>query len=140
MRKIVCRYCQKIVPESGHSCIYDNHNRKKYNKYRKDYVEKNSETIKPLMSVRWRKLRLKIIARDSYHCQRCLIKYGIINGEKIEAHHIKSRLNYPELMFDENNIIAICQTCNVQLGNDDKLDFKWNPPDDTNDDGFIFNL
>ena len=83
---------------------------------------------------------MKIIARDNYHCQRCLLKYGIINGEKIEVHHIKSRLNYPELMFDENNIIAICQTCNVQLGNDDKLDFKWNPPDDTNDDGFIFNL
>ena len=93
MRKKVCKSCHKVVPESGHECAYDDYNRKQYNKYRKDYIEKNKETIKPLMSTRWRKMRSRIIARDSFHCQRCFIKFGIINGESLEAHHIKSRLD-----------------------------------------------
>ena len=135
MRKVVCKYCNKVVSESGHDCIYSNHNRKKYNKYRKGYIEKNSYTIAPILTKRWRSLRLHILDRDKYHCQRCLIKFGIINGENLEAHHIKSRLNHPELMFDEHNIIAICRTCNVQLGTKDKLDFKWSV-DSPEDDGF----
>ena len=134
MRKKVCKFCNKVVSSSGHDCPYSNYNRKQYNKYRRNYVEKNKNTLAPLQTKRWRNLRLSIFQRDNYHCQRCLLKYGIINGENLEAHHIKSRLNYPELMFDEQNIIAICRTCNVQLGTKDKLDFKWTLDNSEEDD------
>lgn len=130
MRKKICKYCNKVVSEAEHNCTHAKHNRKKYNQYRRDYVERNKETIAPLMTKQWRKLRLDILQRDKHHCQRCLIKYGIINGENLEAHHIKSRLNYPELMFDEHNIVTICRTCNVQLGTKDKLDFEWSLQDE----------
>ncbi|EEL15548.1 hypothetical protein bcere0016_40550 [Bacillus cereus 95/8201] len=33
-------------------------------------------------------------------------------------------------MFDENNLICLCFTCNNQLGTKDKLDFGWNVPDE----------
>lgn len=39
-------------------------------------------------------------------------------------HHIKSRKNFPELMFDDENLITLCKTCNLQLGTKDKLDFE----------------
>lgn len=59
-------------------------------------------------------------------CQRCLNKFNLITTQELEVHHIKSRLNYPELAWDDDNLICICATCNKSLGTKDKLDFKWN--------------
>lgn len=103
--------------------------KEKYNATKRDYYRKNKETLKPLMSKRWSEFRLHIIARDNKMCKRCQIKYGIINSEKLQVHHIKSRIHYPELMYDEDNVITLCQTCNVQLGTSDKLDFEWEKPE-----------
>lgn len=78
----------------------------------------------PLKTTRWTKLRKKILKRDKYLCQRCLIKYEIINPRQLQAHHIKSRRDFPQLVFDESNIICVCKTCNLQLGTKNKLDFE----------------
>lgn len=74
---------------------------------------------------KWKKKRLTILKRDNYLCQRCKIKYGILNGEELTVHHIKSRKNHPELAFEDSNLITLCKTCNNQLGTKDKLDFDW---------------
>ena len=121
-RKKICKYCNKLVDEN-HVCQKKSNER--YNKYKRDYYRKNKETVAPIMSYKWKKFRKFIIDRDDNMCQRCYIKYGIINGDQLQAHHIKSRINYPELMYDENNVIAVCKTCNLQLGTNDKLDFEW---------------
>ena len=73
----------------------------------------------------WRKLRERVLNRDNNLCQRCLYKFGIINSKNLEAHHIKSRLNYPELELEIDNIVCVCKTCNLQLGTADKLDFEY---------------
>lgn len=100
----------------------------KKNKYskklQKQCYEKNNKTMKLLSSARWKKLRTLIIKRDKGLCQRCFIKYGIINGEDLQVHHIKPRVKYPELMFEESNLITLCRTCNLQLGTNEKLDFE----------------
>lgn len=76
---------------------------------------------------------MQIIKRDGFLCMRCFIKYNIINSEELTVHHILSRKNYPELMFEDSNLICLCSTCNKQLGTKDKLDFEWTAKEETRD-------
>lgn len=89
-----------------------------------------SESDKLMKSYRWKKLRLKIINRDCF-CQRCFYKYNIINSSinELTVHHILSRHTHIELMFDEDNLMCLCDTCNKQLGTKNKLDFEWKVPE-----------
>lgn len=110
--------CGKIIPEESRcSC-------KKIAKrnYMREYQRKHKDN--PLKTTRWTKLRKKVLKRDGYLCQRCLYKYNVLNSTELQAHHIRSRKNYPELVFVEENIITLCGTCNRQLGTSDKLDFE----------------
>lgn len=53
---------------------------------------------------RWRR---RVYARDNYTCQRC----GYDKGKRLQAHHIKSWINYPESRFDISNGITLCIPC-----------------------------
>lgn len=108
------------------------------NDYQKDYYKKNKEVLAPLTSSRWRKLRSIIIKRDGSRCQRCFVKYGIITIDTLQVHHIKPRIKYPELIFDESNCITLCKTCNLQLGTQEQLDFE--PTTDLQNIDFDFKL
>ncbi|MFZ0444199.1 MAG: HNH endonuclease [Bacillus sp. (in: firmicutes)] len=93
-------------------------------------AEKNQLSDDFYTKKKWRKFRKRILKRDQGVCLRCLIKYNVVTTESLEAHHIKSRLNYPELSFDESNVMTLCKSCNTQLGTADKLDFKYEVPKD----------
>lgn len=124
-RKIICKYCGKIVIENDdHNCKGKDEKRQDYNRKKREYYQKNKETLKPLMSKKWRNFRSLIIKRDNSLCQRCYIKHGIINGDELQVHHIKPRIYFPELMFDEDNVVTLCKTCNIQLGTNG-IDFEW---------------
>lgn len=112
--------------------------KKNRNKYQRNYYEKNKELLKPLSSTRWRKLRSLIIKRDNGHCQRCLSKFKIITSSNLQVHHIKPRIDFPELMFEESNLITVCKTCNLNLGVSGELDFE--PKIDLKDFDFDFKL
>ena len=56
----------------------------------------------------WRK---KMFERDSYACQVC----GDNKGGNLNAHHIKSYTQYPELRFDINNGITLCIDCHKEI-------------------------
>ena len=75
--------------------------------------ETNTEDDKFLRSTAWYNKRRKIIQRDNGYCQRCFYKYGILETERLQVHHIKSRLHYPELKMEDSNLITVCQTCNL---------------------------
>lgn len=116
-KKKSCGGCGKLIP---------------YNETcgcRKRKVKKSSElseTDKLRKTARWARKRNYIKERDGGHCQRCLIKYSIINSKDLSAHHIEPA-DIHELFFDENNLVCVCMTCNRQLGQKG-IDFDWEPP------------
>lgn len=117
-RKKTCS-CGKIIPETE-KCECK---RKRKRDYMREYQRK--EVDNPLKTTRWNKyLRPYVLRRDKHLCQRCLYKYGVANAEDLHVHHIKSRKNYPELVFDDKNLLTVCRTCNLQLGTKDELDFE----------------
>lgn len=60
-------------------------------------------------SGRWKKKQKAILKRDNYMCQKCK-RYGR-RIEAAVAHHIKHVDEFPELAFDEKNLISLCFAC-----------------------------
>jgi 5-methylcytosine-specific restriction endonuclease McrA len=117
-RKKTCS-CGRIIPE-GTRCECK---RKKKRDYMREY--QRNEVDNPLKTTRWSKhVRPYVLRRDNYLCQRCLHKFGEANPKELQVHHIKSRKNYPDLVFDTSNLLTVCKTCNLQLGTKDELDFE----------------
>lgn len=54
----------------------------------------------------WRKL---VYERDGYKCTQCGSK------DKLNAHHLKSWKDFPELRYDINNGITLCEKCHIKL-------------------------
>lgn len=120
MKYKVCNYCGKKYPD-GESCQCRIENS---NEYSKNYYEENKERKKMLNSKRWKDLRIRTIKRDGGMCNRCWVELGIIETSQLQVHHIKPRSEYPELMFDPDNLITVCKTCNLALGTSGKLDWE----------------
>jgi 5-methylcytosine-specific restriction endonuclease McrA len=58
----------------------------------------------------WRKLRLKVLQRDDYTCYVC-------GGTANAVDHLVPRaMGLDELDHDENNLAAICKSCNSVKG------------------------
>jgi len=72
------------------------------------------------ITIEWRKTIFKLF---DYECQICRAKNG--NGKKIilNAHHIKTWSEYPNLRWDLKNGICLCEKCHNQIrGNEKKLE------------------
>jgi len=66
---------------------------------------------------RYRNWRKKIFERDRYKCQEC----GKVGGF-LQAHHIKMKYKFPELLFDLLNGITLCYNCHQQLHKNEEED------------------
>lgn len=113
-----CQNCGKKI-EFNKNCDC-----KDSNKLKREYYQNNKEEHKFLNSKVWKNKRKYIIERDGHSCQRCLSKFGIINAKNLQVHHIKSRKDFPKLRLDDDNLITLCKTCNLQLGTTNRLDFE----------------
>jgi len=118
----ICPHCNNLYDEREVSCQCQKDLR---NEYSKKYYEDNKEMKKMFNSSRWKKLREIIIRRDGYMCNRCFVQLGIVVNDDLQVHHIIPRIDRPDLMFDENNLVAVCKTCNLQLGTKGELDWEY---------------
>lgn len=60
-------------------------------------------------SSHWKRKREQILRRDNYLCQWCR-RYGRI-AEASTVHHIKHVDEYPELAYEDANLISLCTGC-----------------------------
>lgn len=60
-------------------------------------------------SIRWKKKRKQILRRDGYVCQGCK-RFGK-QTEAVTVHHIKHADEYPELAFEDDNLVSLCNAC-----------------------------
>ncbi len=54
--------------------------------------------------------RTSVFSRDDHTCQQCNLR-----GGKLNAHHIKSFNDYPELRYNIDNGITYCLECHKEL-------------------------
>ena len=59
--------------------------------------------------IEYRLWREAVFARDNFICQKCSKR-----GGNLEAHHIKSFKNFPELRFAIDNGLTLCVLCHNQ--------------------------
>lgn len=64
----------------------------------------------------WRKLREQKLNEYYAHCQRCFVNHGIFVTSNLEGHHIVSRKIDESLELEPENVVIVCKTCNLQLG------------------------
>lgn len=70
-------------------------------------------------SLDYKMWRMSVFERDNWTCQSCGLRNHIGLGKNLylTAHHIKSWAHYPELRFEINNGIALCEDCHKMTDN-----------------------
>jgi hypothetical protein len=61
-------------------------------------------------SAEYARWRYDVFARDHFACQEC----SDARGGNLHAHHIKSFADFPDLRFDRDNGITLCETCHKE--------------------------
>lgn len=66
-------------------------------------------------SSEFKQWRAAVFARDRYTCRKC--GAGHQNGyrPKLHPHHIKAFADYPELRFDVDNGLTLCEECHKEV-------------------------
>lgn len=109
--KVICSQCGKMVDKFNHDCKVKKERSSQYNK-----KYNNKKTVRAIKSTQWKELRKLILQEKGAYCQRCYYKYGIINGDKIQIDHIIPREYDDSLIFDEDNLLPLCRSCNAYKG------------------------
>ena len=99
------------------------------NKYKfKKVSDASQKANKFYRTKEWKMKRKEILERDKY-CQRCWLKFGIVNCDHLEIHHIKPLTKYWDERLNNDNLITLCRVCHRYLdqSNNGNLDFEFTP-------------
>lgn len=84
-----------------------NPNTKKYHWNYKGGITPENKVLRN--SLEYKNWRQKVFERDLFTCQNCFVKGSVLN-----AHHIKTFANYPELRFVVSNGVTLCKKCHIK--------------------------
>lgn len=73
-----------------------------------------SERAKDMRQAKYKHWRRKVLERDNFTCVICRRVGGRLN-----SHHIKSWVDYPEKRYDVNNSITLCEDCHKDVHRDE---------------------
>jgi len=59
----------------------------------------------------WGRFRRMVFRRDSYSCKIC----GNNDRKVLKCHHIKSVKDFPNLYYDIDNVVTLCDDCHKYL-------------------------
>lgn len=82
----------------------------------KNHIHKTELSERIKKSYKWKLWREAVFKRDNWTCQECGEK-----GGKLHPHHRKSRLDFPELIFDVDYGITLCKKCHKKTDS-----YGWN--------------
>ena len=87
-------------------------------KANKKYLEWAKKTGKPLWrhSYKYKKWKLNVYKQNNYICKLCCK-----TNCKLNAHHIKSAKDFPELRYDITNGICLCVKCHKDIHHKNRL-------------------
>jgi hypothetical protein len=57
--------------------------------------------------------REQVLLRDNYICQRCFRKKKSLKS--LHAHHIKTKKEFPKLIYNLKNGITLCHSCHTEI-------------------------
>lgn len=113
-----CAYsgCRQLIPVSKRYCEKHQYIQDQKNKqYEKDYNQTRYER-NPLTAnyhtMRWKRLRENVLARDNYLCQECLKKGLITQASQVD--HLESAVTRPDLFWDMDNLDSKCASCHTR--------------------------
>ena len=124
--KRFCSKCNKLH-DHDYNCTVG-----KFDKYYRD-----DQAYKLRNSRKWWKIRDQAKERDQHLCVACRLVDHYFNSRGLEVHHIKGVKDYPELVYELNNTVTLCQHHHREV-HDASLELKplleqlpWynNPPD-----------
>lgn len=97
----------------------------------------DEEAYKYYNCKRWKRLRIKILQRDHYECQRCAhrIRQAAETGEQLTpdqrhirravcVHHIQELKDRPDLAYDPDNLVSLCHRCHDEVHERSVEDFR----------------
>lgn len=82
--------------------------KQKYGSESHSYIDGRTKETRLLRKNKmYRDWRKTVYERDEYTCQNC----GDSKGGNLNAHHIKSWKDYPELRYESSNGVTLCKPC-----------------------------
>lgn len=61
----------------------------------------------------WRRIAHKVIRAAHYECQLCKAEHKL--SRATVAHHVKHLREFPELAYDERNLMPLCHDCHDKV-------------------------
>lgn len=87
------------------------------------WIIRNDDALRFYGSPPWRRLRLEIMVRDHYTCQRCEYNHKLTiltdkatnQNERCYIHHIAELKKFPELAMHKDNLVTLCHKCHEDV-------------------------
>lgn len=125
---MICDYCNKSFYKEGNQYKKWEHQfcsrycqKHYYREHNERWIGENSprwqggcdldERTRFMQTPKYREWRKSVFKRDNFTCQICQKK----KSGRLNAHHIKSYRDFPDLRLEVNNGITLCNECHRKL-------------------------